>query len=571
MFFETLEASTPPEKLLPALMDVHAHWVEQQEMKARQHKAIGEIASRNADLENMNQHLELAASERLQILETSLAEERNKIQRERQFIRFLNDLASMNNVEDFLLSLRREFRRFHHLQSIFLAVYLESEKKIRVHFCEQGKVRRSELREEKFEFGDERIARQTLANTFGRPFNRLELFPLNTLAGPAFLGFENANASEKDLQEWREVIGERLHALEITLERFYLERNRQQFAQRWEKTFDSFASPVAVISPEMSVLRGNRSYTQARMQEKCYEVFARRTSPCEGCPVAANPEAKAHLEGVVHIGNRYYRLRSWPVQEHNVAQISGRVTHYDDITEAREMHLRSVQNEKMSALGELAGHIAHELNNPLTGIRSLAQVLKAETQEDQLQQDLAQIEHAAGRCQKLIRHLMDFSTGGRGVSEVVSLDQIIENTLPLLKSSLRPHRQEISLTTADTKVFVDPHLVQQVVFNLINNACQAMGSTGEIAVTTRSLEGHRVEMRIADTGPGISAEIQDRLFEPFVSTKKEGEGTGLGLSTSKSIVERFGGRIYFESTPGQGTSFFVEFPVHRETMKDHAP
>jgi signal transduction histidine kinase len=229
-----------------------------------------------------------------------------------------------------------------------------------------------------------------------------------------------------------------------------------------------------------------------------------------------------------------------------------------------------VQGEKMAAIGLLAGNIAHELNNPLTGIRSLAQVLLGELAEkrpvpEQLVEDMMEVEKAASRSQRIIENLLDFSRGGTEQKQVrISLNEIVRRTLPMLKTSIREHRSEILLSDEEGMVRVEPHLMQQVVFNLVNNACQAMHDPGQITIRTEvivdSASRRWCNLHVIDTGTGIPQEILESIFEPFFTTKERGKGTGLGLSMSKSVIEKFGGDIQVKSEVGVGTEFVVRLP-----------
>jgi signal transduction histidine kinase len=238
-----------------------------------------------------------------------------------------------------------------------------------------------------------------------------------------------------------------------------------------------------------------------------------------------------------------------------------------DITESQELYLKVVQSEKMGAIGKLAGHIAHELNNPLTGLRSLSQVLIQETTPGEaLHSDLIEIEKASLRSQRIIKNLLEFSHSESQPQSLVTVDEIVEKTLPLLKTALRSHRFQLKLQSKEALVEVEPHLLQQVVFNLVNNACQAMKEPGTLSISTQVANGNprTVELKIGDTGPGIPPDIQDKIFEAFFTTKKEGIGTGLGLSLSKSVIERFGGKIHFDSSPATGTTFFINLPIREK-------
>jgi signal transduction histidine kinase len=182
--------------------------------------------------------------------------------------------------------------------------------------------------------------------------------------------------------------------------------------------------------------------------------------------------------------------------------------------------------------------------------------------EPQLQSDLREIEKAASRSQQIIKNLLEFSVGGAQQLQMVSLAEIVQRTMPMLKTVIRNHRVELNLGCNNRKFKTEPHLLQQVVFNLINNACQAMQQIGTLRVTTKISEDDRfATLTISDTGPGIAAELREKIFEPFFTTKKEGQGTGLGLSLSRDIVNNLGGEISLKSEEGVGTEFLVRFPI----------
>jgi two-component system NtrC family sensor kinase len=259
---------------------------------------------------------------------------------------------------------------------------------------------------------------------------------------------------------------------------------------------------------------------------------------------------------------------SYPIRLAEDSVSTNVINHYVDVTNSRELHGRMIQSEKMAAIGLLAGNIAHELNNPLTGIRSLAQVLVVDEnvpKEGTLRDDIHEVEKAAERSQKIIENLLDFSKGGTEEKQVrISLNEIVRRTLPMLKTAMREHRSEIRLSEIEGDVRVEPHLMQQVVFNLVNNACQAIQETGTISIETEIVKADNKTwfvLRIDDTGPGIPPDIIESIFEPFFTTKEKGQGTGLGLSMSQSIIQKFGGTISVQSEIGLGTKFTVRLPL----------
>ena len=208
-------------------------------------------------------------------------------------------------------------------------------------------------------------------------------------------------------------------------------------------------------------------------------------------------------------------------------------------------------------MGLLAGNIAHELNNPLSGIRALAQFLKTEVVAHSNHfTDLDEVEKAAVRCQQIIKNLLNFSEPSNERDLKVDVNELIESTLPLLKTALRNQNIQTFFGEDLSQVLLQPSQMQQVIFNLINNACQAMVQGGTLVIKTWQ-EGSDVFFSISDSGPGIPEELHQRIFEPFFTTKGVGTGTGLGLSVSRSIVEKFGGQLKLESRPGEGTTFTV--------------
>jgi two-component system NtrC family sensor kinase len=236
------------------------------------------------------------------------------------------------------------------------------------------------------------------------------------------------------------------------------------------------------------------------------------------------------------------------------------VNHYTDISRERELYMKLVQSEKLAAVGLLAGNIAHELNNPLSGLKAMAQILKKEiSPSDPHSQDIDEIEKAVTRCQGIIKNLLNFSESPQNEFEKIDLNDVIESTLPLLKTAIRNQQLHTSFDKKIKSVSGQPGQLQQVFFNLINNACQALPEGGVITVKTWQSKKFSC-VSISDNGPGISDDIKSRIFEPFFTTKETGKGTGLGLSVSQNIIEKHKGTIILESELGVGTTFTISIP-----------
>lgn len=533
---------------------------------------LREASHQNKQLEALTASLEEIVDERTRHIESSNKEQSEKLNRERLLIRFIKDIATQTSFEDILQILRKEIRKFHKLGDPILAYRLDGSKTFFVSF-QSGNFTQSESLKT-FDFPQQNQINNPdlvrhFANHFGRPFAKTLVFPLelrlikhlNVERAEAVICIENS-LGEREMGPFTEFISDRMQPLGMVLDRVLLENQLAAYSYRWEKTFDGMRDPIAIVDLEYNVVRANRKFSDKLIHKKCHQSFAHRDVPCEGCPVPKALSAGLSQSGQIEVNQRVYQVHSYPITLDEGGRATNVVNQYVDITQSRELYLRMVQNEKMGAIGLLAGNIAHELNNPLTGLRSLAQVLITEAQDETLKSDLIEIEKAAMRSQKIIKNLLDFSKGENQPLESVSVDEVVEKTLPMLKSALRPHRNHIVLEARDAQVLVEPHLLQQVVFNLVNNACQAMKDPGELGISTK-IQRKKVILEIEDTGPGIPEAIVTKVFEPFFTTKKEGQGTGLGLSMSKSVIEKFGGHIYFRKVEPHGVCFTIELPVNR--------
>jgi signal transduction histidine kinase/PAS domain-containing protein len=546
--------------------------------RSQQSQLLKESSQRNRELEGLTNSLEQIVEERTLHIEISHKEETEKLSRERLLIRFIKELAAQGSFEDILQVLRKELRKFHKLGDPILAYRVAGAKTALMSF-HGGQFTQSESSldiefPEKYQSNHSELVKH-FANHYGRPFIKTLIFPLELklirqLAegkAEAILCFESSLV-DKELSFFLDYVNDRLGPLSMALDRVLLENQLSSFSYRWEKTFDSMKDPIAIVDVDYEVVRANKKFAEHPLGKKCHETFAGSKEICHGCPVSHALKEKTSQVGQIKVGAKSYQVYAYPVLAEGGGSSTNVVNQYVDITESRQLYLKVLQSEKMGAIGKLAGHIAHELNNPLTGLRSLAQVLLREAPKgESLYSDLVEIEKAARRSQKIIKNLLEFSHNDSQPQTLISVDEIVEKTLPLLKTALRSHRFQLHLNSRQALVQVEPHLLQQVVFNLVNNACQAMKTPGTLTVTAEisSAEPKNVELRIGDTGSGIPMDIQNKIFEAFFTTKKEGLGTGLGLSMSKSIVERFGGSIRFESEFGKGAVFCITLPIKEMT------
>jgi PAS domain S-box-containing protein len=240
--------------------------------------------------------------------------------------------------------------------------------------------------------------------------------------------------------------------------------------------------------------------------------------------------------------------------------------------ERKQLELKAQIASRLASVGEMAAGVAHEINNPLTGIVGYAQLLasRQDLPED-VKKDLKIVNDGAQRVAGIVQRLLTFARQVKPERRQVNINQLIESTLALRTYSLRTSNIEVT-TRLDSYLpdtIADPGQIQQVLLNLIVNAETAMKEVHRkrrLTITTRKADSI-VEIKVKDNGHGIKPEIMDRIFDPFFTTRPAGEGTGLGLSLCYGIVTEHNGRIYAESKPGRGATFVVELPIVSEVAQ----
>jgi signal transduction histidine kinase/ActR/RegA family two-component response regulator len=234
-----------------------------------------------------------------------------------------------------------------------------------------------------------------------------------------------------------------------------------------------------------------------------------------------------------------------------------------------------VQSEKLSGIGEFVAGVAHELNNPLTTVMGFSELLKQADAKPEHERFLDMIHKSALRCQKIVQNLLSFARRHPPERKLSSLNELVNGAVEFLQYQLRTSNIEVTTQLAPRlpRALVDPHQVQQVFLNIINNARQAIEAhqpTGAIRISTE-LCGTMARVRFKDNGPGIPEANMSKVFDPFFTTKEAGKGTGLGLSLCYGIIKEHGGSIAVHSPPGQGATFVIELPLaHEANMADIA-
>ncbi len=240
--------------------------------------------------------------------------------------------------------------------------------------------------------------------------------------------------------------------------------------------------------------------------------------------------------------------------------------------EREEMERKAQVASRLASVGEMASGIAHEINNPLTGVVGFTQLL---TDREDLSEDVREqlkIIHDGGqRVSNIIKGLLSFARQSKPKREYVDINEVLEGTLRLSHYELETGNIEV-IKKFDPELpwtMADAGQLQQVFINLVVNAQQEMRRAhgkGRLEIKTE-LAGDMIHISLKDDGPGIAKENIEKIFDPFFTTKEFGKGTGLGLSLSHGIIAEHGGQLYAESEPGEGTTFVVELPVLVEEVE----
>jgi PAS domain S-box-containing protein len=251
---------------------------------------------------------------------------------------------------------------------------------------------------------------------------------------------------------------------------------------------------------------------------------------------------------------------------------SGVIASVRDITIEKKLEQQIIQSERLAAMGQMIGGFAHELNNPLTSILGLTELLLEDVKDPGPQKQLTTLQQQARRAADIVQNLTYFSRPPAPGKSAIQVSELITRTLHLHAYSLRKNNITVDFVpdTSLPMVNGDPHQLMQVFLNLILNAEQAMREVHDRGLLRIRMErvGDGVAVTFQDDGPGIPLEILPNIFDPFYTTKRPGRGTGLGLSICKAILREHGGNVEASSAPGGGGVFTVTLPVGTVPISD---
>jgi len=246
-------------------------------------------------------------------------------------------------------------------------------------------------------------------------------------------------------------------------------------------------------------------------------------------------------------------------------QIGSHVVFVRDITSEKQIETRMSETEKMAGIGQLAAGIAHQLNTPLGSILLSAQMLEEDVEEEDQAEDIRRIIRQTEQCRRIIKGLLNFARPTGSERGRLDLAEVVQETTYLMEKTLKVASIDVSIEhDGPAWVIGNRNELEQVFFNLVANAMDAMPRGGAITVRLDRAVAGEIQVEFADQGEGIAPEHHDRIFLPFFTTKDYGKGTGLGLSIVARIVHEHGGHVEMRSKPGQGTTFILTLPAARE-------
>lgn len=348
-----------------------------------------------------------------------------------------------------------------------------------------------------------------------------------------------------------------------------------------QTVFDGISDPLIMVAKDMKIIMLNkaaRSYYGVELKDalnsSCYAILKDSYSPCEKCRMASvisnNKGVIFERKGCIN-PERDEQVFTYPVVESSVA--TGTIIRISDITEKKQSQVLLARADRLSSLGQLSGGIAHEIRNPLGGIKLFLDVLNDEDTYKRTKTEIEifdEINTNINKINGIIKRVLAFARPGETQLQNMDMNEVINESLKLFTSKLRKAKitPKLSLDKSISIVKGDFIGLQQVITNLILNAIQAMDNGGTLSIKTFKdkssfHKGRRIiVIEIKDTGKGIKKKEQANIFNPFFTTKPT--GTGLGLAISHQIMERHGGTLSFKSKPGEGATFFIELPDIKE-------
>lgn len=385
--------------------------------------------------------------------------------------------------------------------------------------------------------------------------------------------------------------GEIVAVYNDTTQRKQAEEQLLRKTEEWEKTFNAIPDIITLQDKDMTIIRANQAaldFFQVEAAElegmACYSLFRGTTEPCTGCPgITTLADIDKHTNIIEHKAlGKIFQVCTAPLFDHN-GDVQYSVHVAQDITEKRQLEEELLQAHKMEAIGTLAGGIAHDFNNILTAMMGYAEIARMRLPKDsEAADDISQVLTSGKRAVDLVKQILTFSRKTDQEKSPLSMYLIVQEAMKMMRSSLPTTIDiETDIDKDSGQALVDPTSIHQVLMNLCTNASHAMGNAkGMLKVTLSRTDlkseqlpdnqtvdgGPFLVLTVKDSGKGMDAKTMERIFEPYFTTKKQGEGTGLGLAVIHGIIADCKGFIKVESSPGKGSTFQVYLPALEEDV-----
>jgi two-component system NtrC family sensor kinase len=366
------------------------------------------------------------------------------------------------------------------------------------------------------------------------PLSRDDLHLIGTLTAPVALAIENSRLYGKLRRQLDEI-------------RALKEYN--------ENIIESSLSAIAVVGSDGTVLTANRAFWELVGADHSLDSIEKLFPPYEELRHRRSRTLSTHFVNRLGI-EKEVTVTSSPLSADDVAD-GARVLVIGDITDRVRLERELQDKERLASLGLLAAGVAHEVNTPLTGISSYAQLLLAETSPDDPKHGLLKkMEQQTFRASNLVNNLLDLIANRPRTREVVNVEELITATIALHEELLAAKGIRVHAALLPLRVLGNFQDLEQVLTNVLLNARDAVAEGGNIWITVAD-EADRVVIRVRDDGKGIAADMLGRVFDPLVTSKRGQGGTGLGLAISRRLVHACEGEITVSSTPGQGAEFAI--------------
>ena len=385
---------------------------------------------------------------------------------------------------------------------------------------------------------------------------------------------DTARAREAETRELKDNLEEKVVELEETRGAVLFERNKLT------SIIECMQEGVIFVDDKNHVSLFNKAGQQIQREQFGLDTEAIQAPEADGVLLQiAEDLSKGHAvieQQSLQIKDKFFENTYAAVRDRDENYL-GTVLVCRDVTDRKRMEQQMVQSEKMAAIGELASGVAHEINNPLDGLLNCILRIKRDPQnERQTKEYLDLMEEALRRIESTVGQLLNFSRQRDLELTSVSLNEVVKEVVSLIVYSADEKGIQIEKDFQEDLDLIrgDKHLLEQVVLNLALNAIAAMPDGGVLTFKTGKIEFDAllgkatVFVQVTDTGIGIPKSVQDRIFDPFYTTKITEKGTGLGLSVSNRIIGQHEGVIEFDSRIERGSVFTVKLPIRRGVEKD---